>query len=108
MRDYARTQTAILLRRLAYQVNRASKSTDAESVHDLRVAIRRLNRCLRTFSQFYPGRSWKKVRRRLKELMTVAGEVRDRDIAVELLNHAGSAPDSHAIKALGQERHTAA
>jgi CHAD domain-containing protein len=108
MRDYARTQTAILLRRLAYEVNRASKNTDADSVHDLRVAIRRLSRCLRTFSQFYPGRSWKKVRRRLKELMAAAGEVRDRDIAVELMQGAGSAPDSHAIKTLGQERHTAA
>src|SRR4051812_4885734 len=75
MQDYVKLQTAILLRRLAFQVSRAAKSTDHEAVHDLRVAVRRLNRCLRAFSQFYPGQSWKKVRHRLRDLMDAAGEV---------------------------------
>ena len=63
MRDYALAQTAILLRRLAFQANRAARTGDADAVHDLRVAIRRLSRCLRTFAQFYPDNSWKRMRR---------------------------------------------
>src|SRR5229473_321284 len=89
MRDYVRQQTAVLLRRLAYEVNRAAKNADEEAIHDLRVAIRRLSRCLQLFSQFYPGRSWKKIRRHLSELMDAAGDVRDRDIAAKLLEQAG-------------------
>ena len=41
MREYALQQTAILLRRLAFQVNRAAKNRGADDIHDLRVAIRR-------------------------------------------------------------------
>jgi CHAD domain-containing protein len=53
MREYVRVETGILLRRLAFQVGRIAKSSDAASIHDLRVAIRRFNRCLSLFSQFY-------------------------------------------------------
>src|ERR1039457_5426985 len=63
MRDYARLQTATLLRRMAFQLNRAERHTDPDSVHNLRVSIRRLSRCLRTFAPLYPDRYWKKIRR---------------------------------------------
>lgn len=89
MQEHVRTQTATLLRRLAYQVNQAAKSCDEEAVHDLRVSIRRLNRCLQVFSKFYPENSGKKIRRRLKTLMEAAGEVRDLDIAMQLVAEGG-------------------
>ena len=89
MQEHVRTQTATLLRRFAYQVNQAAKSCDEEAVHDLRVSIRRLNRCLQVFSTFYPENSAKKLRRRLKTLMEAAGEVRDLDIAMELVAATG-------------------
>ncbi|HXA52988.1 MAG TPA: CHAD domain-containing protein [Candidatus Acidoferrum sp.] len=108
MHDYVRLQTAILLRRLAFQVSRTAKSADHEAVHDLRVAIRRLNRCLRAFSQFYPGQSWKKVRRRLSHLMDAAGDVRDRDIAAQMLQEAGMDNGDPAFHVLRQERTHAA
>ena len=104
MQDYVRLQTAILLRRLAYQVSRAAKSGDAESIHDLRVAIRRFSRCLRVFSQFYPGSSWKKIRRRLSLLMAAAGAVRDLDIAMELLASAGAGNNRLLLSKLKQQR----
>jgi CHAD domain-containing protein len=107
MRDYARLQTAILLRRLAYQLNRAARNSDTESIHDLRVAIRRLSRCLRVFAPFYPGDSWKKVRRQLAELMEAAGNVRDRDIAVLLLAEAGLPPRAAVATRLAAERRKA-
>jgi CHAD domain-containing protein len=89
MQEHVCTQTATLLRRLAYQVTLASKSCDEEAVHDLRVSIRRLSRCLQVFSQFYPGNSAKKIRRRLKTLMEAAGQVRDLDIALQLVAEGG-------------------
>ena len=107
MRDYARLQTAILLRRLAYQLNRAARNSDTESIHDLRVAIRRLSRCLRVFAPFFPGDSWKKVRRQLAELMEAAGNVRDRDIAVLLLAEAGLPPRAAVATRLAAERRKA-
>src|SRR4051812_44141846 len=108
MHDYVKLQTAILLRRLAFQVSHAAKSADHEAVHDLRVAIRRLNRCLRAFSQFYPGQSWKKIRRRLRHLMDAAGDVRDRDIAANMLQEAGFDSTDPAFHLLRQERAHAA
>jgi CHAD domain-containing protein len=107
MHDYVRHQTAILLRRLAYQVNRAAKKPDEEVIHDLRVAIRRLSRCLQVFSRFYPGNSWKKVRHRLRDLMDAAGRVRDRDIAAKLLHDAGVPDRAAAFKRLHDDRRAA-
>jgi CHAD domain-containing protein len=107
MRDYARLQTAILLRRLAYQLNRAASDGDADSIHDLRVAIRRLSRCLRVFAPFFPNDSWKKIRRRLAELMEAAGRVRDRDIALQLLAEAGIPPRAVIATRLAGERRKA-
>jgi CHAD domain-containing protein len=107
MRDYARLQTAILLRRLAYQLNHAAHHSDADSIHDVRVAIRRLSRCLRVFAPFFPGDSWKKIRRRLAGLMQAAGRVRDRDIALQLLAEAGIPPRAGVATRLAAERRKA-
>jgi CHAD domain-containing protein len=107
MREYVRLQTGVLLRRLAFQVNRTARTGDADAIHDLRVAIRRLSRCLRVFAQFYPGHSWKKMRRRLAVLMEACGSVRDRDIAVGLLQKAGVPPASPLLRQLDAERRTA-
>jgi len=105
--EHARAQTGLLLRRLALQVNRAAKSCNEEAVHDLRVSIRRLNRCLRVFSQFYPEGSWKKIRRRLKTLLEAAGSVRDMDIAMEFLAEMGNAKSSTLVQRLAESRRAA-
>ncbi len=107
MREYVYRQTGILLRRLAIQVTRATRTGDDRAIHDLRVAIRRLSRCLRVFAQFYPARSWKPVRRRLAELMDACGSVRDRDIAIGLLQQAGVPAASPLLRQLDVERRAA-
>ena len=107
MREFARQQTAVLLRRLAFQANRAAKVNDADAIHDLRVAIRRLSRALRVFSQFFPRRARKHVRRELAELLAAAGEVRDRDIAMDLLGKAGVSKKSAIVARLQTERRKA-
>jgi CHAD domain-containing protein len=107
MREFVGQQTAKLLRKLSREVKRAAENQDEDAVHDLRVAIRRLNRCLRLFSSLYPGKSWKKVRRQLKTLMDAAGAVRDRDIAAMLLTKAGLKAGSPAFERLAEERREA-
>jgi CHAD domain-containing protein len=91
MKKYAQAQAAILLRRVAFQAGRTLRGPDADAVHDLRVAIRRLSTCLRTFEVFFPERAARKIRRQLTDVMDLAGAVRDRDIALELLREAGVA-----------------
>ena len=107
MREYARLQSGTLLRRLASQVNRTARTGDAVQIHDLRVAIRRLSRCLRVFAPFYPGHSCKRIRRRMADLMQACGRVRDRDIAIGLLEEAGVSPGSPLVRQLEAERRAA-
>jgi CHAD domain-containing protein len=107
MRQFVLHQTGMLLRQVASQVTRTVRTADAEAIHDLRVAIRRLSRCLRVFAPFYPGHSWKPVRRRLSGLMATCGSVRDRDIAIGLLAKAGVAPASPLVRQLDAQRRAA-
>lgn len=107
MREYARLQTAILLRRMAFQIRRAGRSGDAESIHDLRVAIRRLNRCLRVFRQFYPGHAEKRIRRRLNELMEMAGAVRNLDVTLDLMRRSGASSRTPVAIRVRDERRRA-
>ena len=107
MRQYALRQTAALLDRFASQLHRTAGADDPDSIHDLRVSIRRLSRCLRIFSQFYPAGSWKGIRRRLSALMDAAGAVRDRDIALELLAGAGISTRAAIVRQIRAERREA-
>ena len=104
IREYVGLQTGILLRRAASQMIRAAHVADADAVHDLRVAIRRLSRCLQVFAQFYPGSSRKELRRSLADLLTTCGEVRDRDIAIDMVRKAGTTARSPLVRRLDAER----
>jgi CHAD domain-containing protein len=107
MRKFAHFQVNTLLRRLAAQVKSTAESADPDAVHDLRVAIRRLSRALRSFAQFFSGKSWKRIRKRLSHLMELAAAVRDRDVALELLEDAGIAGRQRVTLALQTERRQA-
>jgi CHAD domain-containing protein len=104
MRDYAKIETSALLQRLSGQVDHAAVAGDAGSIHDLRVVIRRLSRCLRLFAQFYPGRSWRKLREELGRMMDAAGAVRDLDIAIALMAEAGIRRRAAAMARLSAAR----
>jgi len=107
MRAYAGQQTALLLGRLSVAVNRAARDADAASIHDLRVAMRRLSRCLRVFAPLYPDGSWKKMRRRIASLLAAAGAVRDCDIALELVARAGVSRRNAMVTQLAAQRRKA-
>jgi CHAD domain-containing protein len=84
-RRFAREQADRLLGRLAFQIGRAIKSRNAEAIHDLRVTIRRFVQALRAFKPCFQGKALRKIRRELKQIIDVAGEVRNHDIALKLL-----------------------
>jgi CHAD domain-containing protein len=107
MQSYAREQASTLLRRLAFRMNRAAKVRDADSIHDLRVAIRRFEQCLQIFHQFLSGGHKKKIRRRLRRIMELSGEIRNRDIALDLLRQAGLPVRSSLSARLLRERREA-
>lgn len=85
-RKFAGQNAARLLRRLAFQMSVTRKTPDAGAVHDLRVAIRRFSQALAVFKPCFPGKETRKIRRRLKKLMNLAGTVRNFDIALRLLS----------------------
>jgi CHAD domain-containing protein len=107
MKQFAHSQVSTLLRRLAAQVKRTADTADADSVHDLRVAIRRLSRALRSFAQFFPGKQWRRIRAKLSNLMAAAAAVRDSDVALELIEEAGAAQRARVALTLQARRREA-
>jgi CHAD domain-containing protein len=102
-RRFAREQADRLLGRLAFQVGRATKSHNAEAVHDLRVSIRRFVQVLRVLKPCFRGKELRKIRRELKRIMVVAGEVRNHDIALKLLAKS-KRPERTSLQAKIQSR----
>jgi CHAD domain-containing protein len=104
MQKYALQQARSLLGRVAFEARHVVKSATPDSVHDLRVSIRRLSQCLRAFRGFFPRGAAKRVRQQLRPVMDEASEVRNRDIAVELSRKAGLPADSPLFTELSLER----
>jgi len=98
--QFARAQASRLRHNLRRQVRRAGKHPDEETIHDLRVSIRRLSECLREFASLLPPNKTTKTLKRLGKLMDLAAEIRNRDIAIEIA--ADIAPD--LVATLQQER----
>lgn len=108
MRKYASEHAEKLLKNLAAEARKTANGAEKDAIHDLRVAIRRLRACLRLFAQFYPGHARKQLDREVKGLMHAAGDVRDRDIALDLLSDAGAPAASPAVQRLQRQRQKAA
>ena len=104
MEKYAREQASRRFNRVVFDLARAGKSLDANSVHDLRVSIRRFTHCIKVFRQFFPAKEANKAQQRLREIMRRAAELRDRDIAMELLKMAGAKTGSSLFLRLTRER----
>ncbi len=75
-----------LLNQFSARINTSLELSDAESVHQLRVSIRRLSQALRSFDGCLDAHTAEKLRQRLKKTMRLAGEVRNLDIAMECLH----------------------
>ena len=89
---------------MAFQVRQAKVRSDAEAIHDLRVSIRRLRECLRSFKDLYPVAARKKVRKELRALMKSAERVRSADIALDLLKKAGLPETAPLVRRVHEQR----
>ena len=107
MDQFASLQMNRLLGKLVFQVRRAAKHPDEDAIHDLRVSIRRFSACLREFRLFFPSRETKKILKQLGKVMDLAAEMRNRDIALELIAKPGREPEPEFLYALRREREQA-
>jgi CHAD domain-containing protein len=101
---YASAQTEVLLERLAWQVSHTTKRCDPESIHDLCEEVRHLANCLRVFKQFFAKPERKEIQHQLQALTKLAGEVRNRDIALEVLASVLGVQDEDLSTQLAKER----
>lgn len=83
--DFAASEINRLLRNLTTRIRQTLRSANADAVHDLRVSIRRFDQALLVFGDLLDKKAVRKTRRRLKEIMALAGAVRNCDIAEQLL-----------------------
>lgn len=75
--------TRELFDRLTRQARLTAKTPDATQVHNLRVAIRRFSQAMTLLPKEIAG--FAGIHRKLKKTMTLAGAVRDADIAIKLV-----------------------
>ena len=107
MRAYAVDQASALLRKLVFRVNRAGDLSDPGSIRDLRVAARRFAQCLRLFGRLFRAGASKKVGRRLRKMLKLTAEVRNRDIALQLCAEGGLPSGAKLVSELAREREQA-
>jgi CHAD domain-containing protein len=103
-RTFASEQADKRLGRLAFEIGRVAKSRNADAVHDLRVTLRRFSQALRVFKPCFRGKESRKIRRELKQIMTLAGEVRNCDIALKLLSKSKRGDDTDVRSKLQSRR----
>src|ERR1051326_1233026 len=106
--DFVADQIQQRLQRLSSQAKITLRLRDADAVHDLRVAIRRLRQTLTTLRAWFDAAKVERIRRRLKDLLKTAGSVRDCDIAIDLLSKSGAQELGDIGDALHSRRETAA
>jgi CHAD domain-containing protein len=72
---------------------------DADAVHDMRVATRRMNSAFRLFKPYLPAKRIKKLRRELDEWRSALGEARNLDVLLTNLKaYRAGAPAAEADK----------
>ena len=101
---YVREQLLARLVRLEEEWARCAEHSGADSVHDLRVAIRRLREALRLFKSLFPKQQRKQVRTELSLNMSLAGRTRDIDIARDSFARADVQLSPELVLHLSNER----
>lgn len=89
---YALQETRVRIKRFTKNLRHTAKHPeDPDAIHDLRVSIRRVTQCFRTFRGLLDPVPVKKLRRRLHKLMDLCAAVRNCDVALDLLHEVGIA-----------------
>jgi CHAD domain-containing protein len=103
-RQFAVEQVDRLLGQLAFQISRILRPHDSNAVHHLRVAVRRFSRALLVFGPCFSSKDVKRIRRRLNEIMVPARELRNCDLAIDLLSGSKAAQVIALQARLGRQR----
>jgi CHAD domain-containing protein len=85
-RKFAAEHAQKSLRQLAFDINRVTKSRDAESVLGLRLSLRKFSQTLQLFRDFFPGEKVHKINKRVKKITRAAQELRNFDTTLRLLS----------------------
>jgi CHAD domain-containing protein len=98
-----------MLNRMAAQARRTLVSPDPEEIHDLRVSIRRLMASLDLFDSGLGEHGGRKIRKRVKKLLNLAGAVRDCDVAAKYVEKVATEPSASAqlLAAIQAQRYAA-
>ena len=67
---------------------RAATTGQADAVHEMRLATRRLRVSLRYFGALFPASEFRQVQRQLRRATRTLGEIRSLDVNLQLLRHA--------------------
>ena len=85
-------------------MHRAQQEVTVETVHDLRVSIRRLQAALTAFPTFFPPAESRRILKQVRKILKLAGRVRDFDIALELVSESGIPEDAELSRRLNALR----
>ena len=108
MQAYVRERMTKLVERVSAEMHRAQQEVTVETVHDLRVSIRRLQAALRAFSTFFPPAESRRILKQARKTLKLAGRLRDFDIALELASESGIPADAElSIKLTALRQQTA-
>ena len=88
IRTFGIQKIDLLIADFEKELARAQRDQREEAVHKLRVSIRRLQQALRVFGQFVDKQASKEIRSKLRDVMHLAGPVRERDIGMQLMTKA--------------------
>src|SRR5262245_2683909 len=81
---------------------KALNGTDADGVHDMRVAARRLRSVLSDFTPYLRKNHMNSSLKEIKGIADALGEVRDHDVAIKALNALAKKAPAYVVKVLNQ------
>jgi CHAD domain-containing protein len=93
------------MQRVIERAERARDDWDKDSVHDLRVALRRCRTMAEALSQVNPDSGWRKIRKSSRDLFRVLGDLRDTQVerlSVKKLAAPGERLRVHLLRMLSQ------
>jgi CHAD domain-containing protein len=70
----------VWMHRVVERADRAREDWDEDSVHDLRVALRRCRTMAEALSQVNPDSGWRKIKKSSRDVFRVLGELRDTQV----------------------------
>ena len=88
-----RSGLEVWMNRVSEMADKVGDKWDSDSVHDLRVALRRCRTMADALSEVNPSPSWKKLKKSTRDLFQALGELRDTQVAKKWVKRWGGSKD---------------